>query len=56
MKIDFLIDTAYGTYCHCLNLPDDHEFTDDEIAAMKQGRVDKWISAITAETIEPGTE
>jgi hypothetical protein len=46
MKIDFQFETKYGKYCDALYLPDDHTFTDDEIQAMKQQRVDNWISFI----------
>lgn len=28
-------------------LPDDHGFTDDEIEAMKQQRLNNWIAAVT---------
>lgn len=46
MKIDFQFETKYGKYSDALYLPDDHTFTDDEIQAMKQQRVDNWISFI----------
>jgi hypothetical protein len=35
-----------------LHLPDDHTFTDDEIQAMKQQRVDNWIAVVTAPPVE----
>ena len=46
MKIDFRIDTEHGIYSDALTLPDDHTFTDEEIEAMKQKRVDNWIAVI----------
>jgi hypothetical protein len=52
MKIDFFFDTQYGKFCDALHLPDDHTFTDAEIQAMKQQRLDNWIDAITAQPSE----
>ena len=48
MKIDFEFQTEYGVFRDALHLPDDHTFTDEEIQAMKQQRVDNWIAVITA--------
>jgi hypothetical protein len=48
MKIDFEFTTPHGLFRDALHLPDDHTFTDDEIQAMKQQRVDNWIAAVTA--------
>ena len=48
MKIDFEFDTPHGLFRDALHLPDDHAFTDDEIQAMKQQRVDNWIAVVTA--------
>jgi hypothetical protein len=47
MKIEFSIETEYGTYTDALNLPDDVTYTDEEIEAMKQERVANWISILT---------
>jgi len=52
MKIDFKFDTKYGVFSDAISLPDDHTFTDDEIEAMKQERVDNWIAIITAPSSE----
>lgn len=46
IKIDFAFDTKYGRFADALHLPDDHGFTDDEIEAMKQQRVDNWIAIL----------
>jgi hypothetical protein len=46
IKIDFSFDTKYGRFADALHLPDDHGFTDDEIEAMKQQRVNNWIVII----------
>jgi len=55
MKIDFEFTTAQGLFRDALHLPDDHTFTDDEIQAMKQQRVDNWIAVVTAPSVEPNT-
>jgi len=52
MKIDFEFDTPHGVFRDALHLPDDHTFTDDEIQAMKQQRVDNWIAVVTAPPVE----
>lgn len=52
MKIDFEFDTLHGVFRDALHLPDDHTFTDDEIQAMKQQRVDNWIAVVTAPPVE----
>ncbi len=48
MKIDFEFQTDYGLFRDALHLPDDHTFTDEEIQAMKQERVDNWIAVVSA--------
>jgi hypothetical protein len=48
IKIDFEFDSPYGVFRDALHLPEDHTFTDDEIQAMKQQRLDNWIAVITA--------
>jgi hypothetical protein len=52
MKIDFDFTTPHGVFRDALHLPDDHTFTDDEIQAMKQQRVDNWIAIVTAPPTE----
>jgi hypothetical protein len=46
MKIDFEFTTSYGVFRDALHLPDDHTFTNEQITAMKQERVDNWLFAI----------
>ena len=46
VKIDFLFDTPYGRFADAVHLPDDHGLSDAEIDAMKQQRVDAWISIV----------
>jgi hypothetical protein len=45
-KIDFEFDSPYGVFRDALHLDDDHTFTDDQIAAMKQKRLDNWLFAV----------
>jgi hypothetical protein len=52
MKIDFEFDTPHGVFRDALHLADDHAFTDEEIQAMKQQRVDNWIAVVTAPPVE----
>ena len=52
IKIDFEFQTPHGKFADALHLPDDHTFTDDEIQAMKQQRVDNWIAVVTAPPAE----
>ena len=52
IKIDFEFDTPHGMFRDALHLPADHTFTDDEIQAMKQQRVDNWIAVVTAPPAE----
>jgi hypothetical protein len=51
-KIDFEIETKHGMYRDALYLDDNHSFTEQEIEAMKQDRVDNWIAIITAPSEE----
>lgn len=46
MNIDFQFQTKYGTFSDALILPDDHNFTEEELTAMKQQRLDKWLAII----------
>ncbi len=52
IKIDFEFDTPHGVFRDALHLPDDHAFTEDEIQAMKQQRVDNWIAIVNAPPVE----
>jgi hypothetical protein len=52
MKIDFSFDTPHGKFADALHLPDDHTYTDAEIEAMKQQRLDNWIAVVTAPSEE----
>lgn len=52
IKLDFEFQTQYGVYRDALHLDDNHSFTEQEIEAMKQERVDNWIAVITAPSEE----
>jgi hypothetical protein len=46
MQIIFSFETQYGRFCDALNLPDDHDFTDEQLEAMKQERLNNWIAVV----------
>lgn len=46
IKIDFEFETKYGVYRDAIHLAEDHQLTEAEIFAIKQQRVDNWISII----------
>lgn len=46
IKINFSFDTQYGTYSDALYLDDNHNFTEQEVEAMKQERVNNWIAIV----------
>jgi hypothetical protein len=46
IKLDFEFQTQYGVYRDALYLEDNHSFTEQEIEAMKQDRVNNWIAVI----------
>jgi hypothetical protein len=43
-KIDFEQETRHGMYRDAITLPDGHTFTQEQIEAMKQQRVDNWVA------------
>ncbi len=46
IKIDFEFETPFGVYRDALHLPDDHGMSDEQLAAMKQQRVDNWLAIV----------
>ena len=56
IKIYFQFETPHGKFADALHLPDDHTFTEAEIQAMKQQRVDNWIAIVTAPPVEQEPE
>ena len=53
IKIDFEFDTQYGKFRDALYLPEDHTHTDEQIAAMKQERLDNWVYAVENPPLGP---
>jgi hypothetical protein len=47
MKIDFQFNTDYGVFSDSLDLPDDQTFSDSDIEAMKQQRLNGWLALVT---------
>jgi hypothetical protein len=48
LKLDFEFDTQYGKYRDALYLPAGHSFTEEQIAAMQQERLQNWLAIIEA--------
>ena len=46
VKIDFQYETKHGVYRDALNLPDDHAYSEAQLAAMQQERLNNWMFAI----------
>jgi len=55
MKIDFEFTTPYGVFRDALYLDDDHQLTENEINALKQERLDNWLT-IVEPPVEPVEE
>jgi hypothetical protein len=53
MKIDFSFETQYGRFADALHLPDDQTFSDADIEAMKQQRLNNWIAIVTPQEAPP---
>jgi hypothetical protein len=52
----FEFDTEYGVFRDALHLQDEHTYTSEEIAAMKQERLDNFIAFVTAPPPPPTPE
>ena len=52
MVIVFEFNTPYGLFRDALHLAEDHSFTDANIEAMKQERVDNWIAIVSSPPVE----
>ena len=46
MKIEFEFATPHGVFRDALHLDDNHTFTEEQIAAMKQERLDNWLFVV----------
>ena len=52
IQLIFEFNTQYGVFRDALHLPEDHAFTDEQIDAMKQERVNNWIVAVTPQPLK----
>lgn len=46
ISIVFEFTTKHGVFRDALHLPEDHTFTEEEVNAMKQQRLDNWLNII----------
>ena len=46
IQIRFTFETQYGPFSDALYLEEDHTFTEAEIEAMKQDRLNNWLAAV----------
>ena len=46
IKIDFEFESQYGVFRDAIYLAEDHQYSAEEIEAMKQQRFDAWIAII----------
>jgi hypothetical protein len=54
-QIRFTYETRFGPFSDALYLPEDHTFTEEQIEAMKQERLNNWL-AIVNPPIVPAEE
>lgn len=52
MKIDFEIKKDNWVFRDAITLPDDHQYTDAQIEAMKQARFAAWYEIVTNPPVE----
>jgi hypothetical protein len=52
MKIDFEFQTEFGMFRDALYLEDGHAFTEEEIEAMKQVRMEHWVTFVSTPPAE----
>lgn len=45
-QITFTFETEFGRFSDALYLPEDHTFSDADIEAMKQERLNNWLSIV----------
>lgn len=46
IQVRFTFETQFGPFSDALYLEEDHSFTEAEIEAMKQQRLDNWLSIV----------
>lgn len=52
ITITFFFDTEHGMFADALHLPDDHGMSEAEIEAMKQQRLENWLSIVNAPPVK----
>ena len=52
IQIIFEFSTQYGIFRDALYLPDDHTFSDTDIEAMKQERLNNWVAFVTLQDLQ----
>lgn len=52
IKIEYSYTSEYGVFNDAIILPEDQSFTDAEIEALKQARIDAWLAALNQPPIE----
>jgi len=56
IKIDFEITKNRMTFKDAIHLPDNHQYTEAQIEAMKQARFNTWYALVTAPQQEEAVE
>ena len=46
IKIDFEFQTPHGVFRDALYLPDDHSYTQEQIAEMQAERLNNWLFVV----------
>lgn len=46
IKIDFEFQTPHGVFRDALYLPDDHNYTQEQIAEMQAERLNNWLFVV----------
>lgn len=52
VKIDFSFETKYGIFGDSIHLEDDHQLSEQDIENMKQERLNNWLAAVEAPSVE----
>lgn len=52
IKIEYSYTSEYGVFNDAIILPEDKSFTDAEIEALKQERINNWLASINPPPVE----
>jgi len=55
IKIDFEFETQFGTFRDAIYISETETFTEEQISAMKQQRLDNWLAIIAGPPVEEVT-